>query len=234
MSVLVDRAKEAHYIVYEFMSKNNLSYEEYSFVDFTNYIIDRYNIVFEKIDFGNALGSQMNGITITKKNTKKWLIHVNKNMISTRQNFTICHEISHFIWDCCFGSETKVYTSYIETEYSDDEEVERLADSAAGIIMIPDICIIDSFNKKLSFNQIARKYKISHSALKYRLIQFVLLNINAPGNIINEITGAVERFIYKSDPTDYLFYLGDEVFMTTKRVKNEFLNASTYNHNNLK
>lgn len=173
-----DRLIDAHKTVYDIMKKESIGIEDYTYARITDHISREYDLKVKKINFGPVLGAMVSGTLL--KGKRKWHVHINDTMLRERQNFTLCHELSHFIWDCDYGNNIVAFSSTMNSEYNEDDEIEFLADNAAGVIMLPDMCIKQSLVKGLSFNAIRRKYDISYTALKCRLIQFLDLNVNMP------------------------------------------------------
>lgn len=217
MSSSYQRIEEAHELVYRFMKSNNINTENYSFDLFFNHIAEKHDIDYDKIDFGPTLGKYLCGVIAGLE--KKWFIHVNNNLIITRQNFTLCHELSHFIWDCDFGSEKNTYQSLLGEQPDEFDNTEFLADNAAGVIMLPDICIKESLSKGLSSAEISRKFGISISALKTRLLQFFMYHLNCP---IDVILDPVVNYLQKNDLHNLEFFLYLEDFNLISKVNRVF------------
>lgn len=215
------RLYDAHNLVYRFIEEENIPIKDYIFSDFTSFIIDKYNIKFKKYDFNSILNGIVCGATIG--DGEKWLIHVNSNMYIPRQNFTLCHELAHFIWDCDFGKHNFVGQS-LKNSFGEDEDTERLADNAAGVIMIPDICIKQSIEYGLSFHDIMRKYNISHAALKIRLIQFLMFHLTCPLEVALD---PVKDFMEKRDPEGIKFFFDSCGFSVGNKVDEHYISAIT-------
>lgn len=164
------------------MEDRKISVEEYNFEVLQEYITTNYNVLISFISFGSLLDEYYDGITMRKKISDKCLIHIKKNMIPTRQNFTLCHELSHYIWDFKLGDRIGGFQSFSsKTEPSETKPIEEwMADASAGVFMIPDACLKYCIDNDYSFNQIMRKYKISKQALKMRLLQVSEYYGNAP------------------------------------------------------
>lgn len=223
MDITHDRLKDAHHLVYKFMQEENISPAEYTYEKFVDFMVGKHGIAVKRVDFGEYLNTIFDGVIIGTKN--KWRIHINETMIRTRQNFTLCHELSHYIWDCDYGNKLAKITSLSgnnRNEYNSQSEIEYLANASAGVMMLPDMCIRNSFKEKLTFGKMATKFKISASALNFRLIQFLIYYTNCPVKYAQE---TVYKFRYGSNPEDFLFFLKDEIFNTDYKIDNLFLNA---------
>lgn len=223
MDTTYDRLEGAHDLVYKFMHNENISPTEYTYEKFTKFIVEKYGIAVTKVNFGDYLNTIFDGVIIGTKS--KWKIHINDTMIHTRQNFTLCHELSHYIWDCDYGEKIAKITSLSgsNNEYDSQSEIEFLANTSAGVMMIPDVCIRNSFEENLSFGKIASKFKISASALNYRLIQFLIYYTNCPINVAQEI---VYKFRYGSNPEDFLFFIKSDLFNTDDKVNKLFSHST--------
>lgn len=164
------------------MKKQSTTIEDYSYKVLKDYMVNNHNISIQKVSFGSYIDNLWDGALIGKENSDKWLIHIKKNMIPTRQNFTICHELSHYIYDCDFGKRTANFQSLSTTHSKDYEDKieEKLADTSAGVFMIPDECIRDSLLRGMSFREICKKYGLSPPALKTRIAQYMNSTTNYP------------------------------------------------------
>lgn len=222
MSSSVQRLEEAHKMLYEYFIEEDISVAEYTYSMFTDHLLDKYNIKFELHEFGNVLGQLTSGVIVGFKD--KWLINVNSDIIYTRRNFTLCHELSHFIWDCSFGADSQIFNSALVGEYSDDEEVERLANNAAGVFMIPDICIKRSIDLNMTFSKMMEKYSISYAALRYRLIQFMIFHLKCP---VDVALGTIDDFINKNDYRGMTMFFYEEPFYIGRKVEEQFECIST-------
>lgn len=223
LTVPHDRLEDAHRLVYKFMQVKDVSPSDYTYEKYVDYMVEKHGIAVKKVDFGDYLNTILDGVIIGTRN--KWRIHINKSMLNTRQNFTLCHELSHYIWDCDYGKKIDKITSLSgnnKSEYESQSDTEFLANTSAGVMMIPDMSIRNSFEEKLTFGKMTSKFKISASALNYRLIQFLVYYTGCPVIHAQEI---VCKFRYNSDPEDFLFLIKSGLFNTDYKVDTLFLNS---------
>lgn len=107
---------------------------------------------------------------IVKDNEETTLTY-NSNMSLKRQNFTISHELTHFLYH--LDDENHFFTDSKSTlNYSSsDMLLEFQANIGASAILLPDPVFIHELKKGSSIGQLSNKYCISESAIYVRLLQ---------------------------------------------------------------
>lgn len=131
------------------------------------------------IKISYAPSDEYSGMLIRKEKGQA-LMGINSNEIKTRMRFTIAHEVAHYIFDT--KSEVAIdYRSSLNLLDKSDEE--KRADLFAANILMPKKWINLDFEKipRGSFSQehltdLAKKYKVSLEAMKYRLVNMGLIN----------------------------------------------------------
>lgn len=103
----------------------------------------------------------------------------NSNMSKKRINFTISHELVHFLYH--LNNDNKIFTDTKETlNYSfSDLLPEFQANIGASAILLPEPVLINELKLKEAPYNISNKYGISESALFIRLIQLMQGNFEA-------------------------------------------------------
>lgn len=167
-----NRLTLSNLLVNQFMLKENIEPEKYIFSDFISaYIKDnRIKIVTQipAIDEEFFLG-------VTVRSKKSICIFLNPNVYNRRSNFSSCHEIAHCLFDMNMKKKSQQFFNIDNNPafYTDDDwQLEKLANSSAGIIMLPDIKIVSYMKTNKSFYLIADECRMSKSALYNRLLDF--------------------------------------------------------------
>lgn len=105
------------------------------------------------------------------KDSHETTIGYNSNMNAKRINFTISHEMVHYLYH--FTEDTHYFTDTKKSlEYTlADQLLEFQANVGASAILIPDPVLVYELKNGLSMNSISEKYGISTSAIYIRLMQ---------------------------------------------------------------
>lgn len=159
-------------LVNQFLLKNNIEPENYSFTDFISFYIkeNRIKVVSQipKIEEEFFLG-------VTVRSKKRICIFLNPDVFKRRFNFSTCHEVVHCIFDMNMKKKTQKFFNVDNNPafYNEEEWIlEKLANSAAGVIMLPDIKLIKYMKTNKSFRLISDECQISQQALYNRLVDF--------------------------------------------------------------
>ncbi|MDT2382414.1 ImmA/IrrE family metallo-endopeptidase [Enterococcus avium] len=159
-------------IVNQFLLKENIEPEEYTFSDFISSYIkkNRIKIISEipVIDEEFFLG-------VTVRSKKSICIFLNPDVYKRRFNFSTCHEIIHCIFDMNMKKRTQKFFNVDNNPsfYNEEEWIlEKLANGAAGVIMIPDIKLVKYMKTNKSFRLISDECQISQQALYNRFVDF--------------------------------------------------------------
>lgn len=117
----------------------------------------------------------------------------NSNMSLKRRNFTISHELIHFLYH--LNDENRLFTDTKESlSYSlIDLLPEFQANVGASVLLIPEPVLINELKNGCSPYHVSNKYGISEAALYMRLVQLMQGNFDASytaakktaGNIMN-------------------------------------------------
>lgn len=104
-------------------------------------------------------------------------IGVNKNHPMTRQNFSIAHELGHYLSGHeDFSYEKKAFIEknkpYLDPSHRDEEEANEFA---AELLMPSFLLKKDVLENKLDIQSLAKKYEVSEQAMTIQLINLKLL-----------------------------------------------------------
>ncbi|MCT7649115.1 ImmA/IrrE family metallo-endopeptidase [Aliarcobacter butzleri] len=137
--------------------------------------------------------SHIDGVTLNLKKSDKVEVYININQPSTRIQFTLAHELGHIIIPWHTGNIIdNLYEESTEDPSSNYSICESEADDFASELLLPSEWINDLVkdisdieNLKLIIYSLEKTTKMSHSAIAYKVIQylnpgfvFVVLNKN--------------------------------------------------------
>lgn len=155
------------------MVANEISYDQYDH----NYVWDfvkNKGVSVRAFPFDGVAKERISGMIV--KDTLETTIGYNQNMTEKRKNFTISHEIIHFLFHM-----DKDQTIFTDTErslhYSYNEVLQEFqANIGASAILIPDVVLFRFLKQGWSLSQLSFTFGISESALYVRLIQTMQAN----------------------------------------------------------
>lgn len=148
--------------LYQFMKDHEISLLNYHFDYFFQFCIQENNIQVLPHNFSNH---KIEGLTVVDGLGTSFSYERDNPKI--KQNFTLCHELGHFI--------LKHDGSYF-TESIDNQEnlVEREADIFSAVVLMPDIVLLSKIYYSCdTFHQVQNSLEVSKQALFYRLSDFL-------------------------------------------------------------
>ena len=162
-------SNSAKEILYQFIRDNDISLLRYHFKYFFHYYILKYNIQVIPHHLSNQ---KIEALTIIDKLGISF--SYDKNSPKVKQNFTLCHELGHFIMN---------HEGIFFTESVDNQEniLEREANIFSSVILMPDIVLLSKIYYSCdSFKQLRANLEVSKQALYFRLLD--LLRSYYPNN----------------------------------------------------
>ena len=144
------------------MKDNDISLLDYHFNYFFQHCIKKYKIQVISHHFTNH---KIEGLTIIDEYGISFSYE--KDNPKVKQNFTLCHELGHFVLDhngTCF------------TESVDNQEslLEREANIFSALVLMPDIVLLSKIYYSCdSFQGVQESLEVSKQALYYRLIDLL-------------------------------------------------------------
>lgn len=181
--------------LYQFMKDHEISLLNYHFDYFFQFCIQENNIQVLPHHFSNH---KIEGLTVVDGLGTSFSYERDNPKI--KQNFTLCHELGHFI--------LKHDGSYF-TESIDNQEnlVEREADIFSAVVLMPDIVLLSKIYYSCdTFHQVQNSLEVSKQALFYRLSDFLReYYYNNEG----EATQAIESYI--EGKNSFIFHLFHDI-----------------------
>lgn len=159
-------------LVNQFLLKEDIEPDEYTFLDFiSSYIKEKQIKIISEIPVIDE--EFFLGVTVRSK--KSICIFLNPDVFKRRFNFSTCHEIIHCIFDMNMKKKSQKFFNVDNNPsfYNEDEWIlEKLANSAAGVIMLPDIKLVKYMKTNKSFRLMSDECQISQQALYNRFVDF--------------------------------------------------------------
>ncbi|MDX5015821.1 ImmA/IrrE family metallo-endopeptidase [Streptococcus anginosus] len=149
-------------VLYSFMKDEEISTLNYHFHYYFDYCVHENNIQVISHHFSNH---KIEGLTVIDKLGTSFSYE--KDNPVTKRNFTLCHELGHFI--------LKHDGSYF-TESVDNQEsiLEREANVFSAIVLMPDIVLLSKIYYSCdSFQKVKEDLEVSKQALYFRLIDLL-------------------------------------------------------------
>ena len=179
--------------LYSYLKSNNVSLLNYNFNSFFQYYVQKNKIQVIPHNFSNH---KIEGMTIIDEYGISFSYE--KDNPKVKQNFTLCHELGHFILD---------YSGKIFTESVDNKVniLEREANIFSAIVLMPDIVLLSKIYYGCdSFKKIQDSLGVSKQALYFRLLD--LLREYFPDRE-EKIKQAISAYIENENgPIHFLFH----------------------------
>lgn len=163
------------------MKDNDISLLNYNFNYFFQHCIKKYQIQVINHHFSNH---KIEGLTIIDELGISFSYEKDNPIV--KQNFTLCHELGHFI--------LKHEGNYFAESIDDQESLlEREANIFSAVVLMPDIVLLSKIYYSCdTFHQVQNGLEVSKQALFFRLLDF--LREYYPSKY-NEVKQAVEAYI---------------------------------------
>lgn len=158
------------------MIANDLNYTNYNYAHIWS-IIKAKGVAIRGFSFDGLAKHRISGMIV--KDHLETTIGFNQHMNENRINFTISHEIIHYLFHL-----NEIDTVFMDNQHSSHHSYSELlhefqANIGASAILIPNIVLFRSLKDGYNLNQISIQFGISVSALYIRLIQTMQANFNA-------------------------------------------------------
>lgn len=178
--------------LYQYIKDNSTTLLYYNFRDFFQYCIEENKIQVMSHHFTNR---KIEGLTIIDQDGISFSYE--RDNPKVKQNFTLCHELGHFILNhsgTCF------------TESVDNQEnvLEREANIFSAVVLMPDIVLLSKIYYSCeSFQKVQNSLEVSKQALYFRLLD--LLREHFPYKEA-QVKEAVEEYNGGNNTSIYNFF----------------------------
>lgn len=148
--------------LYYFMKEEDISTLNYHFRYYFDHCIDLNQIQVIPHHFSNH---KIEGLTVIDRLGTSFSYE--KDNPITKRNFTLCHELGHFI----LRHEGTYFTESIDNQES---VIEREANIFSAVVLMPDIVLLSKIYYSCdSFQKVKEDLEVSKQALYYRLIDLL-------------------------------------------------------------
>lgn len=152
-------SKSTKHVLYQYMKDNDISLLNYNFNYFFQHCIQKYQIQVISHHFSNH---KIEGLTVIDELGISFSYE--RDNATVKQNFTLCHELGHFI----LKHEGNYFT---ESFYNHENLLEKEANVFAAVILMPDIVLLSKiYYNCATFQQIQNSLEVSKQALYFRLL----------------------------------------------------------------
>ncbi len=173
--------KSTKHVLYQYMKDNDISLLNYNFRYFFQHCIQKYQIQVISHHFSNH---KIEGLTVIDKLGISFSYEKENPVV--KQNFTLCHELGHFILE----HEGNYFAESIDNQ---ENLLEREANIFSSIVLMPDIVLLSKIYYSCdTFQHIQNSLEVSKQALFFRLLD--LLRNYYPGKE-DYIKLAIESYI---------------------------------------
>ena len=155
-------SKSTKHVLYQYMKDNDISLLNYNFNYFFQHCIQKYQIQVISHHFSNH---KIEGLTVIDELGISFSYE--KDNPKVKQNFTLCHELGHFILkhdgDC-----------FAESIDNQENLLEREANIFSAVVLMPDIVLLSKIYYSCDpFHQVQNSLEVSKQALFFRLLDFL-------------------------------------------------------------
>ena len=201
-------SKSTKHVLYQYMKDNDISLLNYNFNYFFQHCIQKYKIQVISHHFSNH---KIEGLTVIDELGISFSYEKDNPIV--KQNFTLCHELGHFILE----HEGNYFAESIDNQES---LIEREANIFSAVVLMPDIVLLSKIYYSCdTFQHIQNSLEVSKLALFFRLLD--LLREYYPGKE-STVKQAIDAYIDGQNATLFLLFHGIK-----EQIIKEFNNYQT-------
>ena len=168
-------------MLYQYIKDNNISLLNYSFNYFFQYCIQKYQIQVISHHFSNH---KIEGLTVVDELGTSFSYE--RDNPKVKQNFTLCHELGHFI----LKHDGNYFTELIDNQ---ENLLEREANIFSAVVLMPDIVLLSKiYYNYETFQRVQNSLVVSKQALFFRLLDFLREHYTDKER---EVTQAIDSYI---------------------------------------
>lgn len=201
-------SKSTKHVLYQYMKDHDISLLNYNFNYFFQHCIHEYQIQVISHHFSNH---KIEGLTVIDELGISFSYEKDNPIV--KQNFTLCHELGHFI----LKHEGTYFTESIDNQ---ENLLEREANIFSAVVLMTDIVLLSKIYYSCdTFQHIQNSLNVSKQALFFRLLDFLREYYSGKEDCIKQ---AIEAYIDgQNAPLLLLFHSIKE------RIIKEFNNYQT-------
>ena len=155
-------SKSTKHVLYQYMKNHDISLLNYNFNYFFQYCIQKYQIQVISHHFSNH---KIEGLTVIDELGISFSYEKDNPIV--KQNFTLCHELGHFILE----HEGNYFAESIDNQES---LLEREANIFSAIVLMPDIVLLAKIYYSCdSLQHVQNSLRVSKQALFFRLLDLL-------------------------------------------------------------
>lgn len=201
-------SKSTKHVLYQYMKDHDISLLNYNFNYFFQYCIQKYQIQVINHHFSNH---KIEGLTIIDELGISFSYEKDNPIV--KQNFTLCHELGHFI----LKHEGNYFAESIDNQ---ENLLEREANIFSAVVLMPDIVLLSKIYYSCdTFQHIQNSLDVSKQALFFRILDLLREYYPEKENTIRQ---AIEAYIDGQNATLLLLFHG-----VKEHIIKEFNNYQT-------
>ena len=155
-------SKSTKHVLYQYMKDHDISLLNYNFNYFFQYCIQKYQIQVISHHFSNH---KIEGLTVIDDLGISFSYEKDNPIV--KQNFTLCHELGHFILE----HEGNYFAESIDNQ---ENLLEREANIFSAVVLMPDIVLLSKIYYSCdTFQHIQNSLDVSKQALFFRLLDLL-------------------------------------------------------------
>ena len=185
-------SKSTKHVLYQYMKDHDISLLNYNFNYFFQYCIQKSQIQVISHHFSNH---KIEGLTVIDELGISFSYEKDNPIV--KQNFTLCHELGHFI----LKHEGTYFAESIDNQ---ENLLEREANFFSAVVLMPDIVLLSKIYYSCdTFHQVQNSLEVSKQALFFRLLDFLREYYSGKDS---EIKQAVETYIEGNNASIYCLF----------------------------
>lgn len=185
-------SKSTKHVLYQYIKDNDISLLNYSFNYFFQHCIQKYQIKVISHHFSNH---KIEGLTVIDELGISFSYEKDNPIV--KQNFTLCHELGHFI----LKHEGNYFAESIDNQ---ENLLEREANIFSAVVLMPDIVLLSKIYYSCdTFQHIQNSLDVSKQALFFRLLDLLREYYPEKEGFIKQ---AIEEYIEGQNATLLLLF----------------------------
>lgn len=179
-------------VLYQYMKNNEISLLNYNFSYFFQHCIQKNQIQVISHHFSNR---KIEGLTVVDELGVSFSYE--RDNPKAKQNFTLCHELGHFI----LKHEGNYFTESIDNQ---ENLLEREANIFSAVLLMPDIVLLSKIYYSCeTFQQVQESLEVSKQALFFRLLDLLREYCSDKES---EIKQAIDAYIDRQNSSIFLLF----------------------------